>query len=199
MPISATTPYINSIPLDREERSAGNPRTGTPHPRACALECDAIILNANKESSELGGHIASFASAATVRRPALTIFSTAHRQARRRPDLFPGPFLARRLCTRLLEGRISENSAQVPPGSGRRRLSSYTHPWLMPILAVPTCDGPGSVDGDLSGAAHALPAAPRSGEHRRTPCLGFLGDGETDEPESLGAISIGPGARNWII
>jgi len=66
VPISATTPYINSIPLDKEERSPGSHEMEHRIRALMRWNAMAIVLNANKESSELGGHIASFASAATL-------------------------------------------------------------------------------------------------------------------------------------
>ena len=65
MPVSATTPYINTIPLDREQRSSGSHELEHRIRALTRWNAMALILNANKESSELGGHIASFASAAT--------------------------------------------------------------------------------------------------------------------------------------
>src|SRR4030065_883627 len=65
VPFSATTPYCNTIPLDKEQRSAGNHEL-EHHIRALTRwNAMALVLNANRESSELGGQLASFASAAT--------------------------------------------------------------------------------------------------------------------------------------
>src|SRR5512144_1388091 len=66
MPISATTPYVNTIPPDREERSPGNKELEHRIRALMRWNAMAIVMSANKESSELGGHIASFASAATL-------------------------------------------------------------------------------------------------------------------------------------
>ena len=66
MPISATTPYLNTIPLDKEERSTGNHELEHRIRALMRWNAMAIVMNANKTSSELGGHIASFASAATL-------------------------------------------------------------------------------------------------------------------------------------
>src|SRR5512142_355647 len=66
MPISATTPYLNTIPCDKEERTPGNHELEHRIRALMRWNAMAIVMNANKESSELGGHIASFASAATL-------------------------------------------------------------------------------------------------------------------------------------
>ena len=66
LPFSATTPYLNTIPINKELRSPGNPEL--EHRIRALMRWNAmmLVLNANRESSELGGHIASFASAATL-------------------------------------------------------------------------------------------------------------------------------------
>src|SRR5512142_1302759 len=66
MPISATTPYLNTIPCEKEERSPGNKELEHRIRALMRWNATAIVMSANKESSELGGHIASFASAATL-------------------------------------------------------------------------------------------------------------------------------------
>ena len=95
----------------------------------------AMVLQANKESSELGGHIASYQSAATLYEVGFNHFWHAPSDgARRRPRLHPGPLVARHLRARVPRGPPHRGAAaQLPPG-GRRRtaLSSYPHPWLMP-------------------------------------------------------------------
>ena len=138
----------------------------------------AIVLRANKESSELGGHIASFQSAATLYDTGFMHFwRAADDNARRRPRLLPGPFLARHLRPRLSRRAAERRSArQLPPG-GRRQRPVVLSASLADagLLAVPDgVDGPRAADGDLSGAVPALSAGPRPRRHRRAKSLGVL-------------------------
>ena len=97
VPYCATTPYLNTIPPDQEDRRTRGDRAIEHRIRSLIRwNALAIVLRANKESSELGGHIASFQSAATLYDVGFMHFlARAGRCARRRPDLHPGPFLAR--------------------------------------------------------------------------------------------------------
>jgi len=194
MPISATTPYLNTIPLDKEERSSGNHELEHRIRALMRWNAMAIILNANRESSELGGHIASFASAATLYDVGFNHFfhgktenhggDLVYFQGHSSPGMYSRAFL---------EGRLSEGQLykfrQEVDGDG---LSSYPHPWLMPnFWQFPT------VSMGL-GPLMAIYQARfmRYLEHRgmaktaERKVWAFLGDGETDEPESLGAVSM---------
>jgi pyruvate dehydrogenase E1 component len=194
MPISATTPYLNTIPTDREQRSTGDEELEHRIRALTRWNAMALILNANRESSELGGHIASFASAATLYDVGFNHFfhgatenhggDLVYFQGHSSPGMYARAFL---------EGRISEAQMykfrQEVDGDG---LSSYPHPWLMPnFWQFPT------VSMGL-GPLMAIYQARfmRYLEHRNIvktegrKVWAFLGDGETDEPESLGAISM---------
>jgi pyruvate dehydrogenase E1 component len=194
MPISATTPYLNTIPVDKEERSGGNMELEHRIRALTRWNAMAIVMSANKESSELGGHIASFASAATLYDVAFNHFfhgktddhggDLVYFQGHCSPGIYARAFI---------EGRISEEQLrkfrQEVDGDG---LSSYPHPWLMPdFWQFPT------VSMGL-GPLMAIYQARfmRYMQHRELAktdgrkVWAFLGDGETDEPESLGAISM---------
>jgi pyruvate dehydrogenase E1 component len=194
MPISATTPYVNTIPLDREERSSGNAELEHRIRALTRWNAMAIILNANKESSELGGHIASFASAATLYDVAFNHFfhgktgthggDLVYFQGHSSPGIYARAFL---------EGRISEEQLrgfrQEVDGKG---LSSYPHPWLMPdFWQFPTVSmglGPLMAIYQARFMRYLQHRGLASTDGRKV--WAFLGDGETDEPESLGAISM---------
>ena len=135
VPFSATTPYLNTI----------RPEQQTPHPGDRIIEhrirslvrwnAIAIIMRANKASSELGGHIASFQSAATLYDAGFMHFwHGATESPWRRSCVYAGTFLPRFLRSRL-PGRPTERgsscSASVRRSTGGG-LSSYPHPWLMP-------------------------------------------------------------------
>jgi len=194
VPISATTPYINTIPLDKEERSPGSHDMEHRIRALMRWNAMAIVLNANKESSELGGHIASFASAATLYDVGFNHFfhgktdthggDLVYFQGHSAPGMYARAFL---------EGRLTEEQLykfrQEVDGDG---LSSYPHPWLMPNFWQFSTVSMGL--GPLMAIYQAR--FMRYLQHRNLAqtdgrkVWAYLGDGETDEPESLGAISM---------
>ncbi len=194
LPVCATSPYLNTIPLDQEERSSGSHEL---EHRICALmrwNAMALVLNANKESSELGGHIATFASAAKLYDVGFNHFfrgktdthggDLVYFQGHSSPGMYARAFL---------EGRISEAQMykfrQEVDGGG---LSSYPHPWLMPdFWQFPTVSmglGPLMAIYQARFMRYLQHRSLANTEGRKV--WAFLGDGETDEPESLGAISM---------
>ena len=194
MSFCATTPYCNTIPPDREQRSAGNHEM-EHHIRALTRwNAMALVLNANRESSGLGGHIATFASAATLYDVGFNHFfhgktedhggDLVYFQGHSSPGMYARAFL---------EGRLTEEQMykfrQESEGGG---LSSYPHPWLMPDFWQLSTVSMGL--GPLMAIYQAR--FMRYLEHRGIAqtagrkVWAFLGDGETDEPESLGAISL---------
>jgi pyruvate dehydrogenase E1 component len=194
MPISATTPYLNSIPLDKEERSSGNHELEHRLRALTRWNAMAIVLNANRDSSELGGHIASFASAATLYDVGFNHFfhgkkddhggDLVYFQGHSSPGIYARAYL---------EGRLSEEQLykfrREVDGDG---LPSYPHPWLMPdFWQFPTVSmglGPlmAIYQARFMRYLHLRDIANTDGRK----VWAFLGDGETDEPESLGAISM---------
>ena len=134
IPYNANTAYLNTIPPEREERSPGDAVLEEKIRALVRWNAMATVIRANKESSELGGHIASFASAATLYDVGFNHFFRAandkflgdlvYIQGHSAPGVYARAFL---------EGRITEeqlnNFRQEVDGKG---LSSYPHPWLMP-------------------------------------------------------------------
>ena len=194
LPVCATSPYLNTIPLDKEERSSGNHEL---EHRICALmrwNAMALVMNANRESSELGGHIATFASAAKLYDVGFNHFF--HGESENHGgDLvyFQGHSSPGMYARAFLEGRISEEQMyrfrQEVDGGG---LSSYPHPWLMPdFWQFPTVSmglGPLMAIYQARFMRYLQHRGLASTDGRRV--WAFIGDGETDEPESLGAISM---------
>ncbi|MEI7843934.1 MAG: pyruvate dehydrogenase (acetyl-transferring), homodimeric type [Gallionellaceae bacterium] len=194
MPISATTPYLNTIPLDREQRSTGNLELEHRIRALMRWNAMAIVLNANKESSELGGHIASFASAATLYDVGFNHFfhgktddhggDLVYFQGHSSPGIYARAFI---------EGRLSEDQLykfrQEVDGGG---LSSYPHPWLMPdFWQFPTVSmGLGPLMAIYQARFMRYLQHRELAQTNGRKVWAFLGDGETDEPESLGAISM---------
>ena len=194
LPYKATTAYINTIP----------PQLGAPHPGKVELEyrirsiirwnAMATVVRASKRGGELGGHIASFASAASLYDVGFNHFfrgpdhpgggDLVYIQGHSSPGIYARSYL---------EGRITEDQLdgfrQESEGNG---LSSYPHPWLMPdYWQLPTVSmGLGPIMAIYQARflkyLHHRGIADTS--DRKVWC--FMGDGESDEPESLGAISL---------
>jgi pyruvate dehydrogenase E1 component len=194
LPFKATTPYVNTIP-----RSAQ-----VPHPGTRKLEhairtyvrwnAAAIVMRANKTSSELGGHIASFQSAATLYDTGFMHFWHAATESHGGDLIYVQGHSAPGIYARaFLEGRLSEeqllNFRQEVGGKG---LPSYPHPWLLPnFWQFPTVSmGLGPLMAIYQ--ARFLRYLHNRGLADTAPrkVWAFLGDGEMDEPESLGAISM---------
>ena len=172
VPYSANTPYLNTIPPSQEERHPGD--RAIEHRIRSLIRWNAVatVIRANKVSSELGGHIASFQSAATLYDVGFMHFWHGATD-KHGGDLvyLPGPLLARLLRARV-SGRPADRGAvaELPPGGGRERHV------LLPasladarFLAVPDrVDGPRPADGDLPGAVPEIPASSRPRRHRQT-------------------------------
>jgi len=188
------TPYRNTIPAEQEVELPGDPALERRLRSIVRWNAMAMVLQANKESSELGGHIASFQSAATLYEVGFNHFwrapSEQHggdlifTQGHSSPGVYSRAFLEGRLTEEQLRGFRQEVS--------RKGISSYPHPWLMPdFWQFPTVSmGLGPIMGIYQ--ARFMKYLHNRGlldtEGRKV--WVFLGDGETDEPESLGAISL---------
>ncbi len=192
-PFSATTPYVNTLHVDEEQKHPGD--QDVEHAIRAAIRWNAMmmVLRANKESTELGGHLASFQSAATLYDVGFNHFW--HGDDEGKGDLlYIQGHLAPGIYARaFLEGRLTadqlDNFRQETGGSG---LSSYPHPWLMPdFWQFPTVSmglGPlmAIYQARFLKYLHNRGLADTAGRK----VWAFLGDGETDEPESLGAIAM---------
>jgi pyruvate dehydrogenase E1 component len=194
VPYSATTPYLNTIPADKEDRHPGNRAIEHRIRSFIRWNALAIVLRANKESSELGGHIASFQSAATLYDVGFQHFWHAPTDTHGGDLLFIQGHSSPGIYARsFLEGRLSEEQLlrfrQEVGGDG---LPSYPHPWLMPdYWQLPTVSmglGPlmAIYQARFLKYLHCRGLADTTGRK----VWAFLGDGETDEPESLGAITL---------
>lgn len=191
---SMTTPYINTIPPDLEERSPGDAGLEWRIRSLVRWNAMAMVVRANKRPASPGGHIASFASGATLYDVGLNHFWRAPQ------DNHPGDFVyfqghsAPGIYARaFLEGRLSEDQLDrfrdEAEGGG---LSSYPHPWLMPdFWQFPTVSmGLGAIMGIYQ--ARFLKYMEHRGLIPRSDAKVwvFLGDGEMDEPESRGALTL---------
>ena len=194
VPYSATTPYLNTITVGQQ----------APHPGDRTIEhrirsiirwnAMAIVLRANKVSSELGGHIASFQSSALLYDTGFMHFWHAPTASHGGDLLYIQGHVSPGIYARsFVEGRFSEEQLlDFREEVGGKGLSSYPHPWLMPdYWQFPTVSmglGPlmAIYQARFLKYVHArgfADTAPRK-------VWAFLGDGEMDEPESTGAISL---------
>ena len=194
LPFAANTAYVNTIPPEAQAPHPGDRKTEMAIRRFVRWNAAAIVVKANKESSELGGHIASFQSAATLYDTGFMHFwrgaSDTHGgdlvyiQGHSSPGIYARAFV---------EGRLSEeqllNFRQEVGGKG---LSSYPHPWLMPeFWQFPTVSmglGPIMAIYQARFLRYLQGRGVADTEGRKV--WVFCGDGEMDEPESLGAISL---------
>jgi pyruvate dehydrogenase E1 component len=194
LPFAANTAYINTIPPDQQPPYPGDRALENKVRAAIRWNAAAIVLKANKESSELGGHIASFQSAATLYATGFTHFWHAPHEGHGGDLLFVQGHSAPGIYARaFLEGRLSEEQLlgfrQEVDGKG---ISSYPHPWLMPdFWQFPTVSmglGPlmAIYQARFLKYLHGRGLADTSNRHVWV----FCGDGEMDEPESLGAIGL---------
>ncbi|MGI9525141.1 MAG: pyruvate dehydrogenase (acetyl-transferring), homodimeric type [Hyphomicrobiaceae bacterium] len=194
IPFAAHTAYINTIPPEKQPDHPGDRNLEGRIRAAMRWNAAAIVLRANKESSELGGHIASFQSAATLYDTGFNHFWRApsethggdliYYQGHSSPGIYARAFLEGRLTESQLE-----NFRQEVNGNG---LSSYPHPWLMPeFWQFPTVSmGLGPITGIyLARFLKYLHHRDLANTDGRKVWV-FCGDGEMDEPESLGAISL---------
>ncbi|MEP6463629.1 MAG: pyruvate dehydrogenase (acetyl-transferring), homodimeric type [Frankiaceae bacterium] len=193
-PYSAQTPYLNTISPDQELRHSGDRALEHRLRSLTRWNAVAMVLRANKESSELGGHIASFQSSATLYDVGQNHFWHAPSDGHG-GDLvyFQGHSAPGFYARAYMEGRLTEeqlvNFRQEVCGDG---LASYPHPWLMPdFWQFPTVSmglGPIQAIYQARFLKYLYCRGLADTANRKVWC--FLGDGETDEPESLGAISM---------
>jgi pyruvate dehydrogenase E1 component len=194
LPFAANTAYINTIPPNEEARHPGDRDIERRVKSAVRWNAVAMVLKANKESSELGGHIASFQSAATLYDMGFMHFwhgaGEAHGgdliyiQGHSSPGIYALAFL---------EGRLTEeqllNFRQETGGKG---LPSYPHPWLLPgFWQFPTVSmGLGPIMAIYQARFLRYLEGRGIANTSERKVWAFMGDGEMDEPESLGAISL---------
>ena len=195
LPYNATTAYLNTIPPHQEARRRGDPALERRIKSILRWNAMAMVVRANRDGKNVGGHIATYQSVANLYEVGFNHFFRAP-SAEHGGDMvyFQGHSSPGIYARAFLEGRISEEQIagfrQEVDGKG---ISSYPHPWLMPdFWQYPT----------VSMGLTALTAIYQARFMKYLDNRGlidagtrkvwaFLGDGEMDEPESLGAISLG--------
>jgi pyruvate dehydrogenase E1 component len=194
LPFDATTSYVNTIPVTQQPRVPGDPGLERRIRSLIRWNALAMVVNANRTSSELGGHIASFASSATLYDVGFNHFFRGP-EAPGGGDLvfFQGHSAPGIYARAFLEGRIGEAELRAfrreVEGKG---LSSYPHPYLMPDFWQFSTVSMGLTSMMAIAQARFLRYLEHRGiaDTRERNVWAFLGDGEMDEPESLGAISL---------
>ncbi len=196
LPFKANTAYVNSIPPGREAVYPGNRALEKRIEAYIRWNALAMVVAANRKSSEYGGHLASYASSATLYEVGFNHFWRAP-SAEHPGDLvfYQGHSSPGIYARAYLEGRLTESQLQHfrqeagGPGQG---LSSYPHPWLMPdFWQFPTVSmGLGPMQAIFQARfirylEHRGLIAPSDRK-----VWAFLGDGEMDEPESMGALTM---------
>ncbi|MET0048662.1 MAG: pyruvate dehydrogenase (acetyl-transferring), homodimeric type [Sedimenticola sp.] len=194
LPFSANTAYVNSIPVTQQERFPGDRAMERRIRSFIRWNAMAMVVQANRISTELGGHISSFASSATLFDVGFNHFFHGRTDSRDGDLIFFQGHSAPGIYARAyLEGRISEdelyNFRQEADGEG---LSSYPHPWLMPgFWQFPTVSmglGPLMAIYQARFMRYLHDRGVLNTDKRKV--WAFMGDGEMDEPEALGAISL---------
>ncbi|AWM79475.1 pyruvate dehydrogenase (acetyl-transferring), homodimeric type [Gammaproteobacteria bacterium ESL0073] len=194
LPYAINTPYCNTIPVSEEPVMPGDMFMERRIRSLVRWNAMAMVVRANRKDPDLGGHIGSFASSATLYDVGFNYFFKGPNEEHGGDLVFFQGHTAPGIYARaFLEGRISEeqlnNFRQEVGGKG---LSSYPHPWLMPdFWQFPTVSmGLGPIQAIYQARFMKYL------EHRGFITPGqqkvwcFIGDGETDEPETLGAISL---------
>jgi pyruvate dehydrogenase E1 component len=196
VPQVVSTPYINTIPLDKQPAYPGDWQTEVRIKSFIRWNAMAMVVNANAIHDGLGGHISTFASSATLYEVAFNHFfrgrngdfsgDIVYFQGHASPGVYARAFM---------EGRLSEQHLhnfrqELAQGGG---LSSYPHPYLMPdFWQFPTVSmGLGPIMSIYQARFNRYLRARGiiQGEESKVWC--FIGDGESDEPETLGALTLG--------
>ncbi len=192
---SLNTPYVNTIPPEREAELPGDPAVERRLRSIIRWNAIAMVVRANKVSSELGGHIATYQSLAPLYEVGYNHFWHApsdehggdlvYFQGHSSPGNYARAFLEGRLSPEQLDGFRQEVSR---PGG----LSSYPHPWLMPdFWQFPTVSlGLGAITSIYQARFMRYLQARGVSDTEGRKVWAFLGDGEMDEPESMGAIGL---------
>ncbi len=195
---TSNTPYLNSIPVQDEVPYPGNREIERSIKSYIRWNAAAMVVRGNRESEGIGGHIATYASAATLYEVGFNHFFRGRPEAGDPHDgdliYFQGHASPGIYARSFMEGRLTEQQLknfrhEEAPGGG---LSSYPHPWLMPdYWQFPTVSmglGPLSAIYQARFAKYLENRGLKKQSDQKI--WAFLGDGETDEPEALGAITL---------
>jgi pyruvate dehydrogenase E1 component len=192
---AANTPYVNTIPLEKQPPFPGDRAIERRIKSLVRWNAVAMVLRANRKYPGIGGHLATFASAATLYEVALNHFlrapngDSAGDQVYFQGHAAPGMYARAYMEYRLSAERLHNFRRELEAGGG---LSSYPHPWLMPdFWQFPTVSmGLSAINAIYQARFHHYLRDRGLLDTSRSRVWAFLGDGEMDEPESLGAITL---------
>jgi pyruvate dehydrogenase E1 component len=195
LPFTANTPYVNTIPVSEQPAFPGDREIERRIKRIIRWNAMAMVVRANREESGIGGHISTFASAATLFEVGFNHFfrgkgeshdgDQIYFQGHAAPGIYARAFLEGRLTREQLENFRNE----LRPGGG---LPSYPHPRLMPeFWEFPTVSmGLGPIMAIYQARFNRYLEDRGLKKDTGSKVWAFLGDGEVDEPETLGAITL---------
>ncbi|MBI5807872.1 MAG: pyruvate dehydrogenase (acetyl-transferring), homodimeric type [Ignavibacteriales bacterium] len=195
LPFTANTPHINTIPKSAQPPFPGGREIERRIKSLIRWNAMAMVVRANKEENGIGGHISTYASAATLYEIGFNHFFRG-KDDNNEGDIiyFQGHAAPGIYARAFLEGRISKEQLEnfrreLKPGGG---LSSYPHPWLMPdFWEFPTVSmGLGPIQAIYQARFSRYLEDRGLKKPSDQKVWAFLGDGETDEPETLGAITL---------
>ncbi|CAI8029456.1 Pyruvate dehydrogenase E1 component [Geodia barretti] len=196
LPYSATTPFLNTVSVEDQAPFPGSREIERRIKSLVRWNAMAMVVRANRLDPDIGGHISTFASAATLYEVAFNHFIRGNGGGQRGDQVyFQGHASPGIYARAFLEGRLSQEQLEnfrneLKPGGG---LASYPHPWLMPdFWEFPTVSmGLGPIMGIYQARFNCyLEDRGLLQPDPRAKVWVFLGDGETDEPEALGSISL---------
>src|SRR5438034_11821028 len=195
LPYTANTPYINTISAEKEPPFPGSPEIERRIKSLVRWNALAMVVRANREESGIGGHISTYASAATLYEVGFNHFFRARNDNHSGDMIYfqghasPGIYARAFLEGRLSQQKLANFRRELKPGGG---LSSYPHPWLMPdFWEFPTVSmGLSPIMAIYQARFNRYLEDRGLKKESDAKVWAFPGDGETDEPESLGAITL---------
>ena len=195
LPFSANTPYVNTISPEEEPSYPGSREIERRIKSLVRWNALAMVVRANRLESGIGGHISTFASAATLYEVGFNHFFRAHTEDQEGDIVYfqghaaPGVYARAYLEGRLPVEKLRNFRRELQEGGG---LSSYPHPWLMPdFWEFPTVSmGLGPIMAIYQARFNRYLEDRGLKQPSDAKVWAFLGDGETDEPGSLGAITL---------
>ncbi len=195
LPFTATTPYQNTIPARQQPPFPGSQEMERRIKSLVRWNALAMVVRANKMQEGIGGHISTFASAATLYEVAFNHFFRAKTEGGDRDIVYfqghatPGMYSRAYLEGRMPKHKLENFRRELKEGGG---LSSYPHPWLMPdFWEFPTVSmGLGPIQAIYHARFIRYLENRGLKQARGGRVWAFMGDGEMDEPESLGSITL---------
>ena len=195
LPFTANTPYVNTIPLEQQPPYPGDRKIERRIKSLIRWNAMAMVVRANKKYPGLGGHISTYASAATLYEVGFNHFFRGKGEGFDGDQIFfqghasPGIYARAFLEGRLNVAKLENFRRELAKGGG---LSSYPHPWLMPdFWEFPTVSmGLAPITAIYQARFNRYLEDRGLKDTKNQRVWAFLGDGETDEPETLGAIDL---------